>query len=76
MLARWARAQRMNFLDEFATRLFGRTRTEAHDAGECIRCGIHVEPETWPDVDQKEYHITAICPGCYAVLLPDEKDCE
>lgn len=66
----------MTFLDRFAMTLFGWTRAEAQAAGQCIRCRLPVAPEAWPDVDQNEYALSAICPACYVALFPDEEECE
>lgn len=60
--------------DAMARNLFGRSAIEAIRLGECIRCAEMVTPDAWPEVDRREYDITALCPTCWDVLFPPEED--
>lgn len=58
--------------DAIARRLFGRTKDEAWEAGECIRCRAEVNPRDLETLDRREYFLTALCPLCFVALTPEE----
>lgn len=58
-------------LDVLARRLFGRTKDDAWEAGECIRCRLSVEPRGLAPRDRREYFLTALCPVCFDALTPE-----
>lgn len=60
-------------LDALARRLFGRTKDEAWEAGECIRCRVEVNPRSLPTLDRREYFLIALCPLCFDSLTPKEE---
>lgn len=60
-------------LDALARRLFGRTKDEAWEAGECIRCRLPVDLRSLPTLDRREYVLTALCPVCFEALTPNEE---
>lgn len=64
----------MRITEVMAERLFGTTKDEAHSHGVCIRCNEPVEVNDLLPLDRKEYDITALCPGCWDALFPDEED--
>lgn len=59
-------------VDGMAVALFGRTPIEAQLDGICIRCKRGVNPDDWPEEDQREYDISALCPDCYAWVMAEE----
>lgn len=57
-----------------AVRLYGWTPGEAQQARQCIRCRVDVAPELLPNLDAREYEITALCPSCWDELFPPEDE--
>lgn len=55
--------------DGMAVALFGRTAIQAQLDGQCLRCERTVEPDGWPEEDQKEYDISAFCPDCFREVM-------
>lgn len=55
-------------IDEFAKKLFGITKKEAHWKEICIKCKRSVEEfkREMDVLDKEEYKISALCPKCYA----------
>ena len=42
------------------------------DARRCIRCWQPVDLAALPDIDRREYAISALCPECFAAIFPEE----
>lgn len=62
----------MTFPAMLARRLWGRTADQARRASRCIRCWRLVDPAALPDIDRREYAISALCPECFAAIFPEE----
>lgn len=54
-------------VDEIARKLFGITKTQAHQRRVCIRCKRSVDrfKTEMDELDKEEYKITGLCPDCY-----------
>jgi hypothetical protein len=63
-----------HLLDGVTLSRFGLTRTEALRLGCCVRCRRDVDPSSLVDIDRMEWHLSALCPACYASIT--EEDCE
>lgn len=57
--------------DALARHLFGMTPGEAHQRRVCIRCRRSVRD--LPDVDAREYGISALCRRCFDAVTPDDE---
>jgi len=55
-----------------AFQLWGRTAADARRARRCIRCWQPVDLAALPDIDRREYAISALCPECFAAIFPEE----
>ena len=59
----WKRVNMSELMDSLAKDMFGRTRTGAITANECVECG---GPATdfRDELSQKEYTISGLCQSC------------
>lgn len=59
-------------LDALSVPLRQMTVTEAHRLGCCVRCRRDVQLRELDDIDQSEWHLSGLCPSCYAALTPED----
>jgi len=60
------------FKDQFAKRLFGRTRSEAKEKGICVDCGKKIKGFK-DELSSKEYEITGFCQECQDSVFEEDK---
>ena len=58
-------------LDHLASTLWGRSRTAALAAGNCVRCGRL--PVLANQLDMREYHVSALCPECWLDIFGEDQ---
>ena len=62
-----------SYLDTLAQRLYGLTRTEAHERKICISCKSPIGPENiFTPAGATEYSISALCETCYDAAEGEE----
>ncbi len=58
-------------IDTQLKNIFGVDRQESIRKNKCVACDQTVYPETMADIDQREFKISGICPGCWKkIFLP------
>ena len=51
--------------DALALEIFGRTVTEAHDKGVCVKCGQSPDDNCYSDAGRREWCISGLCEKCF-----------
>ena len=57
-------------LEKIAGSLYGRSRQDAFKCVECISCSK--DCSGLEGIDIKEYHLSVLCPDCFAKGCPEE----
>ena len=64
----------MTALESLATRLYGWTREEAHEAGVCIRCRQPIDYDEMEPVDRREYALSGLDGVCFDAVMAEAFD--
>lgn len=56
-------------IDALASTAFGKTRSEAHSTGKCLRCGQPAIANCRTAAGVREYKISGLCERCFDELI-------
>lgn len=64
-----------DFVDDFAKKVFGATRSENQEKGLCVSCGQEALSRCYSEAGRREYGISGLCELCFdEIFAPNDND--
>lgn len=60
--------------DHLARLAFGRTKSEAHEQGICIRCTLPTVAVVRTEAGRAEYQLSGLCDDCFDLLTEERTE--
>ena len=60
------------FADEIAKSLYGKTRKEAVESGNCIQCNQPALQNCYSEAGRREFAISGLCEKCFDQITEEE----